>query len=88
MFCAVTPCLMCQVSSFSSSTNMPLMRSFALRPSNWMTMLKDAKGTNGGHGICGFVKISHALQALNRESRIERQPLVSPHPLQLTPAQA
>ena len=26
-------------------------------------------------------------QALNRESRIERQPLVSAHPLQLTPAQ-
>ena len=27
-------------------------------------------------------------QALNRETRLDRQPLVTPHPLQLTPAQA
>ena len=27
------------------------------------------------------------LKALNRETRLDRQPLVAPHPLQLTPAQ-
>jgi len=46
-----------------------------------------------GRGLQLFIIDQHAsdekfrFEALNRESKIDRQPLVSPHPLQLTPAQ-
>jgi len=51
----------------------------------------EAKGEAGGPQL--FIIDQHAsdekfrFEGLNRESRIERQPLITPHQLQLTPAQ-
>merc|ERR1719506_218800 len=55
------------------------------------TSRADGAGTGGGEQL--FIVDQHAsdekfrFEALNRESKIDRQPLMSPHFLQLTPAQ-
>jgi len=57
-----------------------------------ITVLR-TKGTQGPDGLQLFIVDQHAsdekhrFENLNKESKIDRQPLVNPHPLQLTPAQ-